>query len=1232
MTPTIKRFGLVLVWLLWASGVEAANRCAPSAVPPAAYGACTTSYGSIQLALNAAATVSGDIVWLHAGTVYTESVQLPNKGTLASNIIVRSDCADASLPATGIRTGPAYASCMAKIKSPGGGSPALYTAPGASNYTIQHVEAPFVPQAFYDIIKLGDGSSAQYLKSQEPHDIILDQMYIHGDPVAGQKRAIALDGRNLTVRNSYISDIHGVAQDTLAIGGYNGSGNYTITNNYIEAASYGVMFGGADPFVRTRWTVAGSATTTSASVTIVESGHNCNEVASGYPIAVEVSTNVVEFVTLTATPSAGTTCTLAWTPALSTVPAVGMRVRWDSVPDTILIEGNHIAKQVSWATGPLAKPILPAPIASTAGGTLPAGTYYYRVQAFSINGYNGMTVYSDVSDEQSVTLSATGTITLDWADGAGETGWRIWRYTTPGATSGVFTETVADTLVDEGTKTYTTATTTAGSRFSIKNNAEIKVGVNVTIRNNIFDYSWAGAATGYQLWLKAVNQDGGCWTCRTINLLVENNQLRHGCGAIAISGQESYSGNPGPMPMTGTVIRHNLVYDNRLASCLTGGGPFQMVLVGHTVNLTIEHMTIAYDMGPETGGILNMDGTHTGFIFRNNMVPRGGYGFIAPGKLCNDAIAQIFPTGATITNNAFGGLSATNCPINNFYPTLTDWQNSFVAYTLSGDNADYHLKSTSPYKNAGTDGTDLGANITTVLANTANVVQGVSTNPPIITTTSLPNDLIATTYPPTTLQATGGATPLTWTCCATGSLPPGVTLSTAGVVSGTSTTAGTYAFRVTVTDSTAGTPLTDTQDYTVSIFAATNITSGTLPGATVQNPYTPVSLPLTGDQAPYVWAVTVGSLPAGITMNTSTGVFSGTPTAVGTSSFTVSATGSLGSFDTQASSIVVSPEPTIPNRPAVFGTTARVTVGCVTPTAGVRRGDLHIQTCASTPAIQTASVGYPSTPVWVAATGGATVSASDITTGQFRLAEFPNLFPPAVTFATSVTSPLGSFDYTQMAKRACDTLSTNGYYRFCVGTDGQLQSSVDGGTYRPVGGYGLDANNKFGSTTAVGTAWMTNGVDRIIVDANGDTHLTTGSLGELEARFYGSSVLNGITQAWQMGTTNAITRRLQMLSLQGTRRQAWLFADTNNEFDYFTAFGSSSDSGGVWQRWWGIKQSGEVTMLKLQLESLTVPTCNSGTRGMIIYTAGGAGVADQMQACRKNAADVYAWVPWGTAF
>ena len=69
----------------------------------------------------------------------------------------------------------------------------------------------------------------------------------------------------------------------------------------------------------------------------------------------------------------------------------------------------------------------------------------------------------------------------------------------------------------------------------------------------------------------------------------------------------------------------------------------------------------------------------------------------------------------------------------------------------------------------------------------------------ISTATALPAAVAGQTYS-VTFAATGGVGPYTWTVATGSTLPAGLTLTAGGVLSGTPTTAGSYAFSITVTD------------------------------------------------------------------------------------------------------------------------------------------------------------------------------------------------------------------------------------------------------------------------------------------------------------------------------------------------------------------------------------------------------------------------------------------------
>jgi hypothetical protein len=85
---------------------------------------------------------------------------------------------------------------------------------------------------------------------EQPHHIIVDRCYIHGDPKKGSRRGVALNGRHLAVVDSYVSDFKGVGEDTQAILGWGGAGPFRIANNYLEGAGENMMFGGGDPYIK----------------------------------------------------------------------------------------------------------------------------------------------------------------------------------------------------------------------------------------------------------------------------------------------------------------------------------------------------------------------------------------------------------------------------------------------------------------------------------------------------------------------------------------------------------------------------------------------------------------------------------------------------------------------------------------------------------------------------------------------------------------------------------------------------------------------------------------------------------------------------------------------------------------------------------------------------------------------------------------------------------------------
>ena len=178
---------------------------------------------------------------------------------------------------------------------------------------------------------------------------------------------------------------------------------------------------------------------------------------------------------------------------------------------------------------------------------------------------------------------------------------------------------------------------------------------------------------------------------------------------------------------------------------------------------------------------------------------------------------------------------------------------------------------------------------------TANAQLSITVNSTLtqltISTTTLPSGSQNSAYN-AMLAATGGVTPYTWSLVS-GALPGGLSLSpSTGAIIGTPTGAGVSTFTVKVTDS-EGSPQTATKQLSITINPAVplSISTTTLPNGTVGTQY---SAPITaiGGVYPYTWSIISGTLPSGLSLNSTTGAIGGMPVLAGNSSFTIQVTDS----------------------------------------------------------------------------------------------------------------------------------------------------------------------------------------------------------------------------------------------------------------------------------------------------------------------------------------------------
>jgi hypothetical protein len=204
---------------------------------------------NLQAALDTA--LPGDRILLAGGATYRGNFVLRAKaatsGLPGGWITVMSDGA---LPPEGTRltatTAPSFN--LPHLVSPTV-LPVIATADGAARWRLIGLEITVDPAlaSSNGLVELGSGAATSV--SQLPKNLILDRLYIHGTTTLDLHRCIALNGDSTAVIDSYVADCHAKGIDAQAAWGWGGNGPYKLVNNYFEASSEVLGFGGADPLI-----------------------------------------------------------------------------------------------------------------------------------------------------------------------------------------------------------------------------------------------------------------------------------------------------------------------------------------------------------------------------------------------------------------------------------------------------------------------------------------------------------------------------------------------------------------------------------------------------------------------------------------------------------------------------------------------------------------------------------------------------------------------------------------------------------------------------------------------------------------------------------------------------------------------------------------------------------------------------------------------------------------------
>jgi hypothetical protein len=197
--------------------------------------------GDLRAALEKARL--GDTIVLEAGATWTGPFKLPNK-TGGSGWIYVVSSRLSSLPPPGTRVGPANAANMPKILAPNSQS-ALVTEANSHHFRFVGIEFATVPgsKQIYNLVAIGNKDTSP---ATLPSHIVFDRCYVHGEPNANVRRGIDMEAAYIAVVDSYISNFQEEGIDSQALLAFNTTGPIQIRNNYIEAATENVLFGGVD--------------------------------------------------------------------------------------------------------------------------------------------------------------------------------------------------------------------------------------------------------------------------------------------------------------------------------------------------------------------------------------------------------------------------------------------------------------------------------------------------------------------------------------------------------------------------------------------------------------------------------------------------------------------------------------------------------------------------------------------------------------------------------------------------------------------------------------------------------------------------------------------------------------------------------------------------------------------------------------------------------------------------
>jgi hypothetical protein len=241
----------------------------------------------------------------------------------------------------------------------------------------------------------------------------------------------------------------------------------------------------------------------------------------------------------------------------------------------------------------------------------------------------------------------------------------------------------------------------AGVPWSVKNLLELKTGKRVEIDGNLMEYSWQSGQDGMAIIIAPIGYSTGPRSVPQLeDIRFTNNIVRHAAGGMLLDGRLAAG--------DGSYLRTAII-NNNLFEDIDGrwGETYGRLFV---INDATERVTIEHNTALNTGhAVVSQTIANMNFVCRNNIFHKDVSSGLSPGEA---TIKSFFPNCVWTRNVQIGAdWSVYNSSRGNYFPP-TPKAVGFLDF--AGGN--YRLALTSKYKNAATDGKDIGCDFDALYA------------------------------------------------------------------------------------------------------------------------------------------------------------------------------------------------------------------------------------------------------------------------------------------------------------------------------------------------------------------------------------------------------------------------------------------------------------------------------------------------------------------------------------